>query len=161
MKSSNLSLIINARLRLCHTLPLFCYWQLLLHGFIQVFIDETYLKSNHIAGKLAFIMSKFPQIEVTAKQSKAKIASRGKTISRILPVTNTALQNLSTMKMIRCNFCIMTFKILEVKLVWESFSSSGNSHWFKKCLSYILKVYDQSQTSSSILLFGIKQQEIV
>ena len=119
--------------------------------------NETYLKSNHIAGKLAFIMSKFPQIEVTAKQSKAKIASRGKTISRILPVTNTALQNLSTMKMIRCNFCIMTFKILEVKLVWESFSSSGNSHWFKKCLSYILKVYDQSQTSSSILLFGIKQ----
>ena len=79
------------------------------------------------------------------------------TLSRILPVTNTALQNLSTIKMIRCNFCIMTFKILEVKLVWESFSSSGNSHWFKKCLSYILKVYDQSQTSSSILLFGIKQ----
>ena len=105
---------------------------------------------------------------------KAKIANRGGNerfqkisfneslyITSNIQSTSSNWHNSSesqgTMKMILCNVCIMTFKILEVKLVWENFLSSGKSYWFKECLSYILKVYDKSQLISSFFLCGLNK----
>ena len=108
---------------------------------------------------------------------KAKIANRGGnerfqkiSFSESLYITSNiqstssnwhnSSESQGTMKMILCNVCIMTFKILEVKLVWENFLSSGKSYWFKECLSYILKVYNQSQLSSSFFLCGLNNRKL-